>query len=1102
MRIADSRVAGLLPLQHQGFRDNSPPWDLDKRCSIFGIRILDRFDKANQAGHWKYDSESVGDIHGGQLFKKEDKKREVPMWRFATGVVVTYPAGNPPVATPGNNRAPVATPGGSGSNANAPVATPSSGRNFYSPGNQAGASNGPPGEGARTVGGEAPGGTPGSGVMNGTVPTAEGMGLNLTYSPGTTSSTPGALSYSPDTVTGANPLSTPGGPLGPVDRNNRFAAGVADIPTEPEGGTATGQNPINAAGGGPATCKPIMGGFEVSPILDENYGPDLRLQKLKPYILKQAGQSMMPRAAIGSLGITLTANEENKQIDLFFPTDNRLIAINFGGDVRCGSLVCDLTADSAFDPDRMARLQALAWVIKRPSGNANSLAWNIGPTGCGDTEGGYVIDDPDGGGGGGDAGAPPVATPSGGGSGRPPVATPGGSSGPGQTQVAPGVGSTPTEPNGGPAAMPGKGGKSKVVCWSSRHHNGPLDVGTGRCRHWTGDMDDDGHPITPLHIQWQFLLRENDAHDGPLNITRWKPGKDFDQIATVYMGWNPLIKKWDWWTTVPMYYCPTPTPYNPLTPNTLTPSVPFKPGQIDVPSNTVTTPSGGGSTKVPLAPVGTPSNPVRVTGTALDLGSLFGTGTVSTGGDINKPDPPGTTGGTTGGSSTPGGSGGGDSGGAPAAPPTGGDAPPNPKPGDIIGYTTSGIPIRQPPAGQTIPPMNLSPAGGLGGSMSTAPINSFNVPFLMTSSPVGSMMDLAKPVNYSPGKTNPANNTTNAAMSDALGSPAQDAAVAGPVTGSMVAFGGEGGNTGSGGYQSNTGAQGDPWVFTQMPGASRFPSGTGPGGWCILPPEVDMQYARTQGLVPPPNSGLRSSVVYFITGPGAWFGAGVPELGNGTMKDGYIWGFDSTTGDLVWKTHSNSQAAIEAMRFVLASQNFQWRSGTSFYGEFDHANTANRVYTFPDKSGTVALTSDVLSGITAYKSADQSITSSTVLTDDTALTVNLAASTKYRFRLIVFFTSVGAGGIKVALNGTAGVTSLKAQIVDWYATGLNALGRVTAFGSSISSTASAITGCSVIEGTIEVSTAGTFKLQWAQVASDVSATTVQQNSYIECAVVG
>ncbi len=42
---------------------------------------------------------------------------------------------------------------------------------------------------------------------------------------------------------------------------------------------------------------------------------------------------------------------------------------------------------------------------------------------------------------------------------------------------------------------------------------------------------------------------------------------------------------------------------------------------------------------------------------------------------------------------------------------------------------------------------------------------------------------------------------------------------------------------------------------------------------------------------------------------------------------------------------------------VNPTANYFWKSGTAFTGELDHANSANRVYTFPNATGTVMLTS-------------------------------------------------------------------------------------------------------------------------------------------------
>lgn len=43
---------------------------------------------------------------------------------------------------------------------------------------------------------------------------------------------------------------------------------------------------------------------------------------------------------------------------------------------------------------------------------------------------------------------------------------------------------------------------------------------------------------------------------------------------------------------------------------------------------------------------------------------------------------------------------------------------------------------------------------------------------------------------------------------------------------------------------------------------------------------------------------------------------------------------------------------------AVADGNIRWKSGTSFYGILDHANTGDRTYTFPNASGQVALLSN------------------------------------------------------------------------------------------------------------------------------------------------
>lgn len=179
-----------------------------------------------------------------------------------------------------------------------------------------------------------------------------------------------------------------------------------------------------------------------------------------------------------------------------------------------------------------------------------------------------------------------------------------------------------------------------------------------------------------------------------------------------------------------------------------------------------------------------------------------------------------------------------------------------------------------------------------------------------------------------------------------------------PITGIMSSFAAQGGDiTNASGQTTKTGGEGDPFVYTAVPRGqvragtptSKFIGGTADGGLVIHPPEVDLRDAG-DGMVP---DNVTLSTTYLLCAPNAYFGAGTPELVNGSIKDGYSWGVDSATGDLVFRTHASSGAPSEAVRFSLSSQDIQWRSGTSFTGTLLHSITANRTYTFPDRTGTV-----------------------------------------------------------------------------------------------------------------------------------------------------
>lgn len=75
---------------------------------------------------------------------------------------------------------------------------------------------------------------------------------------------------------------------------------------------------------------------------------------------------------------------------------------------------------------------------------------------------------------------------------------------------------------------------------------------------------------------------------------------------------------------------------------------------------------------------------------------------------------------------------------------------------------------------------------------------------------------------------------------------------------------------------------GHGWRYTKRPGQSRSPGGSASGGLILLPSEVDMSHIGYD-FAPP---GVTTSSVFFIAGPGAGIGVGLPDLSSGGVRSG------------------------------------------------------------------------------------------------------------------------------------------------------------------------------------------------------------------------
>lgn len=614
-------------------------------------------------------------------------------------------------------------------------------------------------------------------------------------------------------------------------------AGAMNSQPEPAAGDdMNGRRPVATGGGGTNECADCGDGSTgMFPVYDSGWAPDLRFK------VKMANAPPgYPKPHGGGYGIAMAGTHEWSQEELFYQIDPRLIAVNKDGDPDMASTVHDMKG-CEIDVKRKAALQSMMWVLKDVAGG-NTIAYNIGDSGCGDSFGGAVIDKPVMGGG---------------------ITIGDKPAGPGQTVVAPA------------GAGPGQtvaGGAERVVAFLSVHDGGFIDVGSGTCKHAKG-QDADGHKITyGAHISTKARFRRNDTEDGPLRFELYEEGEDFESKAIVRLGWSGV--DWAWWTTVPFHWTEEEEdeddrkkPYNLVDYPKIVPDL-LKPN--------------------PLRPnVGTP-------------GTTNGRPNVASGGGLTQPGVE-----------------------VPFVEPTIGDEEFNRiQQGGGWGHPMT--PTGWQPQIGTLPLLSTMSELGVPGVVGVP--QSFS----------GSMADTR---NLGPGLADPATTEKRDANT--------------PATAQMASFGGEGGYVAADdGYSTPTltGASGDPFVYTQRPGQSKYRGGTGPGGFVILPPETGLQDAAT-GFVPTVGD---VSTVYFMVGPSAWFGAGLPELANGGLSTGYSWGRDDATGDLVYRTHADTTLPVNAVKFTWATQDIAWRSGTSFWSTLTHAQTADRTHTFMDVTANVA----------------------------------------------------------------------------------------------------------------------------------------------------
>jgi hypothetical protein len=152
--------------------------------------------------------------------------------------------------------------------------------------------------------------------------------------------------------------------------------------------------------------------------------------------------------------------------------------------------------------------------------------------------------------------------------------------------------------------------------------------------------------------------------------------------------------------------------------------------------------------------------------------------------------------------------------------------------------------------------------------------------------------------------------------------------------------------------------------------------------------------------------------------------------------------------------------------------------------------------------GQVLVASDVNSWfvpLAVVKGGDQSVTSSTVVVNDTALVVAVASSATYQFSCFISYEGGTQGSSDLKWTWTTPAGTAMIYSATYLSNGGTAQVGDQKAGSDVlaAGTSGATSRTIIMWGTVAVAgTAGNVQLQWAQNASSGTATKVHANSWI------
>ena len=159
--------------------------------------------------------------------------------------------------------------------------------------------------------------------------------------------------------------------------------------------------------------------------------------------------------------------------------------------------------------------------------------------------------------------------------------------------------------------------------------------------------------------------------------------------------------------------------------------------------------------------------------------------------------------------------------------------------------------------------------------------------------------------------------------------------------------------------------------------------------------------------------------------------------------------------------------------------------------------------TFPAISAGTDISAGLLTSMLpmyAYKAADQSVVSSTTLVNDNALVLPLSvASAAYEFKCFLTYEGANNAGFMKWIWVPPSGTTMRYAAIFSNTSGVTTLAASTESTTLVGNTAGAgFLEEAIMKGTVLVSsTTGTLQLEWAQNASNATATIVHAQSYMK-----